>query len=110
MRAPALRLIIHDLNGRPLFVTAPHPVVPDGEGVPGSRYHVKATIENNLAPGRYTLNCRVSEDLGPDAEPKRSPAKWLQFEVEGESEMGVVIAQDSFVEIEPAGVGEEVTP
>jgi len=103
---PGVRLIVHDMSGRPLYVT---PFEPLAEGWPtevGSTYRVRAKIQNRLAAGAYRLSCRVAEQLEEaDREPLRSPAKWLQFAVEGESDLISVVDLHSEVEVKPLEAG-----
>jgi ABC-type polysaccharide/polyol phosphate transport system ATPase subunit len=103
MTDPVVRFMIHDGNGRPIFLSPPQQLTSGGVGEPGERYRIHGTIENRLAPGSFVLACRVSEGEAENGrEALRSPAKWAKFEVDGVPEMGTVVAQWSEIEVEPA--------
>ena len=103
---PGVRLIVHDMSGRPLYMTSMTSLTGGWPAEIGSSYRLRGTIENRLAPGAYRLSCRVAEQLDEaDREPLRSPAKWLQFVVAGESDGISLVGLHSEVEVQPIEPG-----
>jgi len=70
-------------GGRRIFAAPSTPLI-EGPGAESGRWLVVATIENRLVPGRYRLNCGVSQ-LGPDGEEVPvSDIRGVPFEVLGD--------------------------
>jgi ABC-type polysaccharide/polyol phosphate transport system ATPase subunit len=99
VRSPGLRLELRNERGARIFASS------DSDGgsdlMPGERCHARATIDNRLSPGRYTLICAVVHD-GPKGRVAVSAAKTVSFEVEGERNPGGgLVSLDHTITMEP---------
>ena len=106
LRTPQVHFTLLDAGGRPLFLAPPRPLEPGLDRVSG-RFRVAARIENRLATGRYAVMCRVREpeiEGDEEAQPLRSPGRWLTFGIDGPDEPGSVISVDTEINVEPAEV------
>ena len=106
LRTPQVHFTLLDAGGRPLFLAPPRPLEPGLDRVSGT-FRIAARIENRLATGRYAVMCRVREpeiEGDEEAQPLRSPGRWLTFGIDGPDEPGSVISVDTEINIEPTEV------
>jgi ABC-type polysaccharide/polyol phosphate transport system ATPase subunit len=94
-------LEIWTAGGGRLFAPASTPVGGSGRLRAGERLRVLATIENRLAPGRYRLNCGISQRRAEGDEVPVSSVQGVAFEVSGERVPGSLTDLDHDVWIEP---------
>jgi ABC-2 type transport system ATP-binding protein len=99
VREPGLRLELRNERGARIFASANPEGGPDM--MPGERCRARATIENPLAPGRYSLVCAVDHH-GPRGRVAVSAAKTASFEVLGERQpRSGLVSLDHTVTMEP---------
>jgi ABC-type polysaccharide/polyol phosphate transport system ATPase subunit len=99
IREPGLRLELRNERGARIFASADSEGGPDM--TPGERCRARATIDNPLAPGRYSLVCAVDHE-GPRGRAAISAARTTSFEVLGERQpRGGLVSLDHTVTMEP---------
>jgi ABC-type polysaccharide/polyol phosphate transport system ATPase subunit len=99
IREPGLRLELRNERGARIFASADSDGGPDM--MPGERCRARATIDNPLSPGRYSLVCAVDHD-GPRGRVAISAAKTTSFEVLGERQpRGGLVSLDHTITMEP---------
>jgi hypothetical protein len=106
IRAAGLRLEIRTERGAKVFAPSDTSVPVDvREFEPGQRMRAHATIENRLAPGRYTLSCAVLHADGEQGPVPASPVQTLTFDVGGNAQRTRgLVSVDHTVRIELEGV------
>jgi hypothetical protein len=102
IRAVGLRLEIRTERGAKVFAPSDTSAPVDvREFEPGQRMRAHATIENRLAPGRYTLSCAVLHADGEQGAVAASPVQTLIFDVGGRARPGTgLVSLEHTVRIE----------
>ena len=86
IRSAGLRLELRNERGARIFTPPDHEAA-GGDLIPGARCRARATIENPLPPGRYSIICAVVHG-GHSGRVVASPARTATFEIAGERRPG----------------------
>ncbi|MGI9556649.1 MAG: ABC transporter ATP-binding protein [Solirubrobacterales bacterium] len=83
---PEFRFTIDDRQGDSLFVGSSRLDVEEGStGRAGQRYRVRARVENQFAPGRYTVVCSATQRGAAEVRDPAARLKTIAVEVAGDS-------------------------